>query len=470
MARIWPELPPELAERIATSLPRNVLACSVRRVNKAAAALFRGPQHTTVRLNERVPEHAFARQFGAADATRELSLAQRRQLLSHVATTGSIQNLEVALAAAGCELTAAVLEAAAAARQLHVCEWLLQRGCPAGGALAAAAQAGHRDVCEWLMDRGFAASLDAAVAAASRGPSRLVEWLLTRLPLGWELSADAWRLPAAAAKGCDLPLLQRLYDRVEGLQQAAAAAAVTAPHSPDARAAALMTAAVRSPTHDWAAKVEWLESRGYRPASIFDDRACSAAAGLPDAVQRLSWLRQRAYRCGCGATESAAAVGNAAALAYLIAAGVPISRRAAGAPPAGGHVAALELLARHSRSPWRWLPEETDHHWLLCQCTYGLAEHPLSLPILQWLVEHRSELKRDLNEENGVFAAAAGWGDLEVLAWLRRRGCPWGRQSFLAAVRAGNVAALEWMHAEGCPVEVRGPPPRGVQSAACACD
>ncbi|KXZ48815.1 hypothetical protein GPECTOR_25g400 [Gonium pectorale] len=50
--------------------------------------------------------------------------------------------------------------------------------------------------------------------------------------------------------------------------------------------------------------------------------------------------------------------------------------------------------------------------------------------------------------------AAAASGRVEVMAWLRERGCPWGKGMFAGAARAGCKAALEWLEERGCPLPV----------------
>ena len=45
---------------------------------------------------------------------------------------------------------------------------------------------------------------------------------------------------------------------------------------------------------------------------------------------------------------------------------------------------------------------------------------------------------------------AAGRGDLEMLKWLRARGCPWGAGT-AGAAGCGHLEVLKWLRAEGCP-------------------
>ncbi|KXZ45305.1 hypothetical protein GPECTOR_56g401 [Gonium pectorale] len=72
------------------------------------------------------------------------------------------------------------------------------------------------------------------------------------------------------------------------------------------------------------------------------------------------------------------------------------------------------------------------------------------LHVLAWLVETPG-LGVVLDEE--LFRAAAAWGSVELLAWLRERGCRWGGRAFSAAAESGCKAALEWLAERGCPMD-----------------
>ena len=46
---------------------------------------------------------------------------------------------------------------------------------------------------------------------------------------------------------------------------------------------------------------------------------------------------------------------------------------------------------------------------------------------------------------------AAGRGDLEMLKWLRAKGCPWDKWTCANAAKGGHLEMLKWLRAEGCP-------------------
>ncbi|KAG2438911.1 hypothetical protein HYH02_010706 [Chlamydomonas schloesseri] len=174
-------LPPDLLDRIAYHLPGNDVACTLRLLSRTLAAHFRS--HTTVRLSQPVPHHAFVRRFGRWSAVRSLPLAQRRKLIALTAASGSVANLRVvaggpgvtrALGSAGCTLTAEVFRAAAAAGELAMCKELYDMGCPWDASVVeAAARGGHVGVvrslvlsgCPWVFPDAAVRCGSAAVVA-----------------------------------------------------------------------------------------------------------------------------------------------------------------------------------------------------------------------------------------------------------------------------------------------------------------
>ncbi|PNH01669.1 hypothetical protein TSOC_012424, partial [Tetrabaena socialis] len=209
--RVWPQLPPELAELIARALPPNVLPCTLRLVNRAAAAQFSSPRDTAIRLSRPAPHHAFHAHFSARAVLRTLPLKRRQQLLCLTARSGSFTNLQSLLALDHFSLDASVFSAAAGAGRLSMCRLLRALRCPwdetvldaaaAAGrlavatylldaptcpwsrrhALAAAASSGSQPLCELLLARGAHLSGRAPRAAARKGHVGLMDWLLAKL-------------------------------------------------------------------------------------------------------------------------------------------------------------------------------------------------------------------------------------------------------------------------------------------------
>ncbi|KXZ46060.1 hypothetical protein GPECTOR_47g335 [Gonium pectorale] len=368
--RVWPQLLPELAERIVDGLSHNEVSGTLRHLNKATSEHFSGPQHTTIQLSEPVPPHAFAAQWLTPGATRGLKLDQRRKLVCLVAASGVLPNMEVALQAAGfVGAVAAAFMAAAGAGQLPMCQWLWGYSSSCAGtpldaysaedALNAAAGGGHRHVCEWLLVADFDALRERTMYAALRGGhADLAEWLLQSDPT---LIGSTYVYLCNVAHGCDLPSLKRAWLRF-------------GPSLGLDRKAAVLNYAAGSPMPGWAAKVEWLEAQG----CTYSPDAAVYAAVQPDhgeALTRLTWLLEKRH----------------------------------------GH-----------------------------------------LHVLAWLLDTLGPAAVVLNAE--LFAAAAKSGNMELLAWLRQRGCAWDFGAYSGAAEAGWVAALEWLAEQGCPMEESGQP------------
>ncbi|KXZ41771.1 hypothetical protein GPECTOR_289g773 [Gonium pectorale] len=337
-SRVWPQLLPELAERIVDCLDGNEIAATFRGVNKATAEHFSGPQHTTIRLSEPVPAHAFAAHWLAPGATRGLTFYMRCELVRLTARSGVLANLEVALQAAG------FLEAVAEA-------------------FGAAAGVGHLAMCQWLWDYS----------------RNLIEVRLTP---------------------------------------------------------------------DWAAKVEWLEAQGCPRSS----GAAAEAAGLAEhgeALARLTWLRERGYPVDGDAVSAAASAGNTAAMQYLVPEAPVLTAGGLGDVVLhvihGGHLAALQTL--HSAN---WPLHQNARRYAVLAARNG------HLHVLAWLLDTLGPETVVLNGK--LFTAAAWSGSVELLAWLRQRGCPCHRNAYLAAAGSGCVAALEQLAEQGCPIRGNGQP------------
>ncbi|PNH07520.1 hypothetical protein TSOC_006020 [Tetrabaena socialis] len=481
---IWPQLPPELAERVVCCLAPNEVACTARLINRAAAAQLHA--HRTVRMSQPSPHHAFERRWGGPGAMRGLTLKQRRHLLRLTASGGDVANLQLAVSQAGCVLTAGVMAAAASTAQLAACEWLRQQGCPWNGsvmcaaaasgclpfcrwlaaagcptddrALAAAAGAGHAELCEWLA-LGCARGVSAAQAAAEGGHAALAERLL---PPEWGPEPTAMEvglLLAAVAAGCDLATLQRLHDAWAPLQQRGAAANAAGGAGAGAGAGAVpphptppgplldswsglrvVTAAIGSATPDWAAKVAWLAGRGY-PLQV---DCWERAARRPDWLPRLAWLGARGLPPDVRAVTAAARAGQLEGLRHILDdCGVQVVPEQRGCVVAeavrGGHLPVLRELGRRG---WGLGPGEAGVGSSVQQA--AMLGHG---GVAAWLAEGAGQR---LGAE--VATAAAAGGSLEVLRWAVSRGCALGERAFAAAAEWGSEEMVEWLAARSCPM------------------
>ncbi|PNH02498.1 hypothetical protein TSOC_011520 [Tetrabaena socialis] len=402
---------PELVQRYARSLSCNEVACALRLVNKAAAAQLRGPQDRTVRLSLPAPHRDFAQRWSGVGATRGLTRQQRCKLVRSTAGSGSIANLEVLLARedCACYMDEQALVAAAGAGQLEVCRWLRQQDVPlSGDALGAATEGGHWAVCEWLLAGGCPWVNWAAGSAAGGGHVGLMDWLL-----GTGRGFYAGGLLVGAARGCDLPTLQRLHS-THFTQQ-------LGEYSKEVRA-----------------KVEWLEGQGFPRTA----HACKEAVKQPDWRDRLQWLRQRGYPLEKNVAWEAASVGAADALQHVLDSGIALNEDAAedaaGRAAWGGHLVVLQML--HARG-------------FNVAAVANAAAVRGHLPMPAWFLETQGTAL-----SAGLFYVAAVNGSMELMAWLHEHGCPWDRFVFTAAAAAGCEAQLEWLAALGCPMGEDGQP------------
>ncbi|KXZ51168.1 hypothetical protein GPECTOR_13g655 [Gonium pectorale] len=504
----------ELVERFASFLHPNDVICTLRRVDKATAEQFRGrPEFASVRLSQPAPPHAFSARWAAPGATRDLTLARRKQLLSLTAASGVVANLDVAIEAVGYtpdEYELRILpRAAAAAGHVDAVIRLLDLACSQGiwyvveavasSALAAAAQAGRTAVCETLISCVGAQGIlkpGHVAAALSGGQPETAEWLLQQLPEGAIGPGDSLaplgpavcsQLLRAAAEGCDLAALSSLRRRCNDVPL------------PPGAAGTFVSSAAASPTADWQAKVEWAESQ-LPPDGFPQQKSLVWPVACPDADLRLAWLLDRGYLAD-GATVNAALTSGVslAALQLLLARGLRPDPRAVEEAAHGGRLEALKTLREHgcpldARAVMRraavggqlpvlvWAVEElgasVQDQWMgpttsrFCDlealqwlqqrgCRLDVAEVCLGaarrgdLPALAWAME---ELRATPARVTCLMDAAAAAGSVELMAWLRERGCFMYRCTFQRAAGSGCVAALEWLAEQGCAMPRDGGP------------
>jgi hypothetical protein len=59
--------------------------------------------------------------------------------------------------------------------------------------------------------------------------------------------------------------------------------------------------------------------------------------------------------------------------------------------------------------------------------------------------------RKTLPLNTATFNEVAKWGDLELMKWLRKKGCPWNTSVFVGAAIGGNLDAMKWLRKNGCP-------------------
>ena len=79
------------------------------------------------------------------------------------------------------------------------------------------------------------------------------------------------------------------------------------------------------------------------------------------------------------------------------------------------------------------------------------AAHGGHLEVLQWM--RAQDPSYPWYKEVCYYAAREG--HLEVLRWARSQGCPWDGQALLAAAKGGHLEVLQWMLKKRCPYSKR---------------
>jgi hypothetical protein len=156
-----PLFTPDVFRLVADQLSPKERTPLLRPLCKEAQDLL--PDATVVQLSQPVPEPEFAAKWGQPGSMNHLSYWWRREAMCLTAKSGVLANLRLLcvgpggpdqVGAAGCGLTTKVVEAAAEAGQLPMCQLLQDLGCPWEFSVSeAAARGGHADVVRFLPQR-----------------------------------------------------------------------------------------------------------------------------------------------------------------------------------------------------------------------------------------------------------------------------------------------------------------------------
>ncbi|EFJ39446.1 hypothetical protein VOLCADRAFT_108631 [Volvox carteri f. nagariensis] len=475
----WDNLTADIVERVVSFLDPNEVVCTVKEINKAMTSQFR--EKVAIRLSQPVPHHAFNRHWSRPEAVHNFVRSKRRELLLLTARSGSLANLQVAVKAAGCELSSEVFKAAAEGGNIEMCQWLQGEDCfflsenaaaaaarsghletvrwllqqlrdfrelqNAGShAFMAAAYAGHQTVCEGLLEDGTPLKYWTGLPGAARGGHvGLTHWLLQRFELEYgSVSRVLWSLMPDVVKeashGFDLAALQDLHQtflRYGGDSGNYASRLLTG---------YTLAEALVSPTPDWRAKVEWLQAQGCR----LDGKQYikwEAIASLPDAVERTQRLLvevelEAVVEC---IFISAVHVDNLPLIHYLRVGRDWLPERTKEAVVTAARAGNMALLV-----------ELVTLGWLLDGWTVLAAVEGGHLHILKWMDAGvvRKHMQELMQQHQAVLSYATSFGSVEVVEWLLNEvDLPWSGEKLLnAAVRAGSPAVLEWLVARGVPM------------------
>ncbi|KAG2453513.1 hypothetical protein HYH02_001733 [Chlamydomonas schloesseri] len=202
--------------------------------------------------------------------------------------------------------------------------------------------------------------------------------------------------------------------------------------------------------------------------------------------QRIDWLAGRGYRITATAAAAAAEAGNAEALEYLLGrlrgelSSSSFGREVSSAA-VRGDLPVLRLLRPHMAGD-------------MAADAAELAAAHGQLPVVAWLLGQGAAVTQQEGSGGGVgaggedaggvgdagrgagaaaagsdaitacmltaalFRAAAKSGSIELLQWLRDRGCPWDSRAWVTAASDSSQQVVEWLAEAGCPMPSDGEP------------
>ncbi|PNG99744.1 hypothetical protein TSOC_014471, partial [Tetrabaena socialis] len=395
MAQVWsPDIIQCVARHTGNDTP------FLRGIDKTARAELK--LHTKIRLSQPISGHEFAR-WTSETAPHTLTRKQQADLGGLTARSGSLENMEHLLtlkeSLPGLSIGRAFEQAALTGNEL-MCTMLLEDDVTAAD-LDAAAEGGNRAICEEiLMCTSVKYPGSAAGAAASQGHVDLMHWLCIVIP-----STCIYELLLGAAKGCDLPTLQQLYEKYAG--------------SIDLEFLLgweLESAAAGSKTPDWLAKVIWLESiLGKKSSTAYD-----GALKGPDWHSRFQALREHGYPIDNDVVAYAASHGNTAAVSHVLSCidfdPATLTRLFYNRPT-------VQLLLDAGVQP--------------CTQDISNAVRRGDLETAKLLVEVLG-LNGSLDDHD-LLSKAIPSGNMELLRWLLEQGCQLTHDTFHTAVAKGSL-------------------------------
>jgi len=167
-----------------------------------------------------------------------------------------------------------------------------------------------------------------------------------------------------------------------------------------------------------------------------------AAAAEGGHLEALQWLVLKARVNGARNTTYHAALGGALeCLRWAVEHGCGMDAGVYVAAAKHGHAHVIRWLADEQRVPW------SGDDVLACELTAARGD----LELLQYLRD------RGCPWTAGTCAAAAGAGHMHVLRWARATGCAWNNRATAAAAEGGHREVLQWLRAQDppCPWDSR---------------
>jgi hypothetical protein len=177
--------------------------------------------------------------------------------------------------------------------------------------------------------------------------------------------------------------------------------------------------------------LKWLHEQGC-PWKL-DEISCHAAEG--GSIETLLYLKQRGVEYNALTMGGAACQGHLAVCQFLAAEGCPWGVHAAETAAIGGHLSTLRWMREHG---CLWVATDVCS----AAANYGSVE------MLQYLKEQGCVFDAD------TMRAAVQARRLHVCKFLRAEQCPWFSSAGEAAARCNHVEMLHWLHDQGYPWDI----------------
>ena len=184
--------------------------------------------------------------------------------------------------------------------------------------------------------------------------------------------------------------------------------------------------------------LRWVRAQG----CPWDENTCSQAA-RGGHLDLLKWARAQGCPWDVKTCQKAARGGHLLLMEWARAQGCPWDKQLSWTAVASGRLDVLDWMTTQGY-PWD------------LECMWTAAAWTGRREVIQW------SLARGLGSWQPtppgalrLTQAAALQGHLEMLQWLRERGCPWDERTCAAAACGGHLALLRWARANGCPWDDR---------------
>ncbi len=416
----WRRLPTAVQLHVLSLLPTNDRALSGRMVCKGAAADASDAAMRTATLSHTLPTHAVPWAVEAGqEHVQQLPFRHKLQLLCTAAASGSVTNLEVALAVLQPSLFPDALQ-----ERPSCWKW--------------------SDTCS-----------DLGEVAIKAGHPHLLGWLLRHCPASLLLPD---RVLTTAATHCSLADLQAAWKEIQ------ASLARTELIEPENTVCshrrnsihvsldqAVLDAAAASVTPDAVAKMEWLLDAGNPNCRLTADTA--AAAARSGDLGRLRWLRDQG--CPMGG-EGQTVLVSALRYADLTVTRWLVDDAECKLPEAAGkgwrrivQAASWSLLDGVAKLKWlrlRGAPGRLGRGWL--DNTALWAVHAGLGDVVHYLLQGK-KLHTALQADPGVWQHMATQSrSIPLAESLRQAGLAYTRAAYVGAAKRGDLAMVQWLARE----------------------